>query len=110
MLPVAGANQRRRPRVRRPLTVSTVCSARPFLSRRWPLAASVGGKSRFRGIDPELHGGLVDRLAEVGAEVADRFLTAVKDLSSRGLVNSVRHAAAEFLEPAAQGIAPCFRA
>jgi hypothetical protein len=87
----------------RPLTVRTLWSARPLFCRRWPLAGSVGGKSRFRGIDTQLQGRLIDGRAEVGDQIADRFLAVVEDLAEGRSIDGQGDIAAELLEAAAEG-------
>src|SRR5947208_1986617 len=83
----------------RPLTVAGLRSSRPLSWRRLPVCAcSGGGKSRFRGVESELHSGLIGGLSEVGEQVADLFLAAVKDLAGGGLVDGVGDISTELLE------------
>src|SRR5439155_2636749 len=103
-LPLPGEDQRRRSRVMRPLTVRTVWSSRPLLSRRRPVRGSSGGKSRFRGIDTQLEGGLVDRLAEVAQEVADGLLAVADDVAGGGAADGIGHVTAEELELVLEGL------
>jgi hypothetical protein len=92
----------------RPLTVRTVWSSRPLLSRRRPVSASVGGKSRFRGVDPELQGGLEDAEAEVAEEVAHGLLALGEDVAGRGATDGVGDVRAESLELGLQGLGEGF--
>src|SRR5690242_19485650 len=83
----------------RPLTVAGLRSCRPLPWRRLPICGwSGGGKSRFRGVESELHSGLIGGLPEVGEQVADLFLAAVNDPSGGGLVDGVGDIAIESLE------------
>src|SRR6266545_6664667 len=102
--PAAGVYQRVRSSSRRSLTVRTVWGSRPLFCRRRPSGAFGGGKSRFRGINLELQGGLVGVTAEVGEEVANLLLTGVDNVAGRGLVDGVGDTTAEFLEAAAQAL------
>src|SRR6266545_3033896 len=102
--PAAGVYQRVRSSSRRSLTVRTVWGSRPLCCRRRPSGAFGGGKSRFRGINLELQGGLVGVTAEVGEEVANLLLTGVDNVAGRGLVDGVGDTTAEFLEAAAQAL------
>src|SRR5215467_10278807 len=87
----------------RPLTVCTVWSSRPLLSRRRPVSASRGGKSRFRGIDAELQGGLEDFEAEVAREVAHALLALGDDVGGGGAADGGGDVLAELLELSLQG-------
>lgn len=56
----------------------------------------------MRGVEAELHGGLVGGLAEVGEQVADFLLRSVDDLSGGSLVDGGGDVEAELLEAAPQ--------
>jgi hypothetical protein len=56
----------------------------------------------LRGIEAELHGGLVGGLPEVSEEVSDLLLGGVDDLAGGGLVDGGGHVLTELLEAAAQ--------
>src|SRR5947209_6568025 len=87
----------------RPLTVKTVCSARPLFCRGAAVCGcSGGGKSRLRGVGAELQGDLIRGLAELSEEVADLLLTGVDDLASGGTVDGGGHVLTQLLEAAAQ--------
>ena len=75
-----------------------------MLSRRWPVCGSSGGKSRFRGIDTQLEGGLVGRLAEVAEEVADGLLAVADDVAGGGTADGIGHVTAELLELVLEGL------
>jgi hypothetical protein len=70
---------------------------------RRPLWGSSGGKSRFRGIDLELQGRLVDGLTEVSEEVTDRLLAVVDHVAGGGVIDGIGDVTAELLELAAEG-------
>src|SRR5437763_17159985 len=87
----------------RPLTVAGLRSSRPLSWRRLPVCGcSGGGKSRFRGVESELHSGLIGGRPEGGEQVADLFLAAVNDLAGGGLVDGVGDIATELRELALQ--------
>src|SRR5262249_60794088 len=81
----------------RPLTVCTVWSSRPLLSRRRPVSASRGGKSRFRGIDSQLQGGLEDFAAGAAAGGADGLLAVGDKVAGRGPADCVGGLPADLL-------------
>ena len=56
----------------------------------------------MRGIQSELHGGLVGVPSEEGEQVADLLLAGVDDLPGRGLVDGASDVLTEFLELAPQ--------
>jgi hypothetical protein len=56
----------------------------------------------LRGVEAELHGGLVGSLSQVREEVADFLLAGVDDLAGRGLVDGVGDLLAKVLELAAE--------
>src|SRR5262245_57225113 len=83
----------------RPLTVRMVCSSGPLFCRGLPVSGwAGGGGSRLRGVEAELHGGLVGGLPEVGEQVPHLLLGGVDDLTGGGLVDSGGHVRAELLE------------
>src|SRR3954447_13644951 len=87
----------------RPLMVRTVRSSGPLFCSRLPVrGCSGGGESRFRGVESELHGGLVGGLAEDAEEVSDLLLAVVDDLAGRGAVDGSGDVKAKPLELAAQ--------
>jgi len=55
-----------------------------------------------RGVEAELHGGLVGGLSQVCEEVADLLLAGVEDLAGGGLVDGVGDLLAKVLELAAE--------
>ncbi len=67
------------------------------------MAGSVGGKSRLRGIDFELQGGLEEVETEVGEEVADGLLGVSNDVTGGGEVEGVGDGLAELVEARAEG-------
>jgi hypothetical protein len=56
----------------------------------------------LRGVEAELDGGLIGRLAKVGEQVANLLLAGVENLTGRGLVHGVSDVVAELLEVLAQ--------
>src|SRR5579872_3877819 len=87
----------------RPLRVRMVCSSGPLLCRGVPVGGcSGGGKSRLRGIEAELKGGLISGLSEVCEEVSDLLLGGIEDLTGGGLVDGIGHIVTELLEASAQ--------
>src|SRR5438105_2553980 len=87
----------------RPLMVRTVRSADPLFGKGfavWGWAG--GGKSRLRGVEAELDGGLEGDLSEVSEEVADLLLAGVDDRPGGSPVDGRGHVLAELLEAAAQ--------
>src|SRR5688572_9244119 len=94
----------------RPLTVRRVCSSRPLSWRRLPVSGcSGGGKSRLRGIEAELNGGLVGGLSQVGEEVADLLFAGVDNLPRWSVVDGVGDLVTQTLEAIAQLIQQSIR-
>jgi len=56
----------------------------------------------LRGIEAELHGGLVGGLPEVSEEVTDLLLRGIDDLPGGGVVDGGGHILTKLLEAAAQ--------
>ena len=80
-----------------------VRSSGPLFCRGVPVwGCSGGGKSRLRGIEAELDGGLIGGLSEVGQEVTDFVLAGVDHLSRGGVVDGGGDLATETLEAAAE--------
>ena len=83
--------------------VRRVCSSAPLFCRGFPVWGwSGGGKSRLRGVEAELNGGLIGGLSEVSEEVTDLLLRGVDDLTGRGLVDGGGHILTKLLEAATQ--------
>src|SRR6185312_17110977 len=87
----------------RPLRVRTVRSSGPLFCSGTPVCGCAGGgKSRLRGIEAELNGGLIGGLTEVGEEVTDLLLRGIDDLTGGGLVDGGGHMLTKLLEAATQ--------
>src|SRR5207237_3617424 len=68
----------------------------------WLCGCSGGGKSRLRGVEAELQGGLVSGLTEVSEQVTDALLGGVDDLAGGSLVDGVGDVVTQSLEAAPQ--------
>src|SRR5690349_19466092 len=76
-----------------------LCSSGPLFCSGLPVVGCCGGgKSRLRGVESELEGGLVGGPSKVGEEVADLFFGGVDHLPRRGLVDGGGNRRAKFLE------------
>ena len=76
-----------------------VRSSGPLFCRGVPVrGCGGGGKSRLRGVDAELDGGLIGSLSEVREEVADLLLAGIDDLAGRRLVDGGGHLLTQVLE------------
>src|SRR5262249_58198144 len=83
----------------RSLTVRTETGSGPWFLRGVSVCGWVGGgKSRLRGVEAELHGGLVGLLSEARQQVADLLLAVGEDAAGSGLVDGDADVAAELLE------------
>jgi hypothetical protein len=82
--------------------VSTEKGSGPLFCRSLPVCGwTGGGGSRLLGLEAELDGGLVGKLAETSEEVANLLLAGIDDLAGWGLVDGVGHPLTELLELAA---------
>src|SRR5947209_5323713 len=87
----------------RPLRVRRVCSSGPLLCRGVPVCGcSGGGKSRLRGVEAELNGGLIGGLSEVSEKIPDLLFAGIDDLAGRSLVDGGGHILTKLLEAATQ--------
>src|SRR6266436_1002958 len=87
----------------RPLMVRGWIFSRPLSWRHLPVwGCRGGGKSRLRGVESQLHSGLVSGLSEDAEQVADLLLAGVDDLAGGGLVNGCGDVLTESLELAVQ--------
>ena len=87
------------------MTVRTETGSGPLFRRRLPVCGWVGGgKSRLRGVETELHGGLVGVLSEACQQVADLLLAVGDDTTRYGLVDGGTDVAAQLLELPTQAV------
>src|SRR2546422_771308 len=96
--------------VMRPLMVRMVQVSGPLFWSGLPVSGwTGGGKSRLRGVESHLDGGLVGFQAGVGEEVTHLLLAGVDDGADGRLIDGFGDALAELLEARTQEFAQSFR-